>query len=86
MTDQRFVVYLVDPGSGSWASWHVDPRATSHEVRQYGPRELFQEFEAAYQWWLDSGSPDHDRFGMTMSKKQQLIWLDQPANIIASTL
>ena len=85
-TDQRFVVYLVDPDSGSWASWHVDPSATSHEVRQYGPRELFQEFEAAYQWWLDSGSPDHDRFGMTVSKKRQLIWLDQPVNIIASTL
>ncbi|MFE1099169.1 protein-L-isoaspartate(D-aspartate) O-methyltransferase [Nocardiopsis alba] len=84
--DPRFTVWLVDPGSGSWASWHVHPGETSHEVRQYGPRELFSEFESAYQWWLDSGSPAVDRFGMTVSSNHRLIWLDAPANIIESTL
>ncbi|MEU3229395.1 hypothetical protein ACIQFP_26325 [Nocardiopsis alba] len=42
--------------------------------------------ESAYQWWLDSGSPAVDRFGMTVSSNHQLIWLDAPANIIASML
>lgn len=42
--------------------------------------------ESAYQWWLDSGSPAVDRFGMTVSSNHQLIWMDAPANIIASTL
>lgn len=84
--DPRFVVYLVDPDSGSWASWHVHPNETSHEIRQHGPRELFREFEAAYQWWLDSDSPAVDRFGMTVSSNHQLLWLDTPTNIIASTL
>ncbi|MGW5876000.1 methyltransferase domain-containing protein [Nocardiopsis terrae] len=82
--DQRFVMYLVDPGSGSWASWHVDPGATSHEVRQYGSRQLFTEFETAHQWWLDSGRPGVDRFGMTVSVDQQTVWLDEAANVISS--
>ncbi|WP_017587086.1 rRNA adenine N-6-methyltransferase family protein [Nocardiopsis ganjiahuensis] len=82
--DQQFVVHLVDPDSGSWASWHVEPGSTSHEVRHYGPRNLFAEFEAAYQWWLDSGSPAIDRFGMTVSVDQQTVWLDEAANVISS--
>lgn len=82
--DQRFVVYLIDPGSGSWASWHVDPRESSHQVRQHGPRHLFFEFEAAYQWWLDAGRPVHTRFGMSVSADHQSVWLDEPTNILSS--
>lgn len=82
--DQRFVVYLIDPDSGSWASWHVDPRESSHQVRQHGPRHLFFEFEAAYQWWLDTGRPAHTRFGMSVSADHQSVWLDEPTNILAS--
>lgn len=84
--DPRFVVYLVDPDSGSWASWHVHPAETSHEVRQHGPRQLFREFEAAYQWWIGNDRPTAPRFGMTVSANHQLMWLDEPTNIIASTL
>lgn len=84
--DPRFVVYLVDSESGSWASWHVHPSETSHEVRQHGPRDLFSEFEAAYRWWLDSGSPGVEQFGMTVSANHQIIWLNRPADIIGSTL
>lgn len=79
-----FVVYLVDPNRGSWASWHVDPGERSHQVRQHGFRQLFLEFEAVYQWWLDAGRPADTRFGMSVSAGRQLVWLDEPSNILAS--
>lgn len=91
--EQRFTVYLVDPGTASWASWHVASRertrdsreqTTGDEVRQHGPRKLFSELEAAYEWWRESGRPEHTRFGLTVSADHQLVWLDDETNIIAS--
>lgn len=76
--EQRFTVHLVDPGTGSWASWHVDPDRgeTGYEVHQHGPRRLFSELEAAYTWWQEEGRPEHTRFGLTVSAERQNVWLD----------
>lgn len=81
---RRFTVYLVDPGTASWASWHIDPdnRIGEHEVRQHGPRSLFSELEAAYEWWRQAGRPDHTRFGLTVSADDQKIWLDHETNTL----
>lgn len=80
--EQRFTVYLVDPETVSWASWHIDPREqeNGYEVRQHGPRSLFTELEAAYRWWQDAGRPDHTRFGLTVSAGAQCVWLDDQQN------
>ncbi len=80
--EQRFTVHLVDPDTGSWASWRIDPdhRETGYEVRQHGPRELFTEMEAAYAWWRQEGRPEHTRFGLTVSADRQSVWLDHEAN------
>lgn len=83
----RFTVYLVDPETASWASWHIAPdhQGPGYEVRQHGPRQLFAELEAAYRWWRRAGCPEHDRFGLTVSAEHQLIWLDNETNPVAST-
>lgn len=85
--EQRFTVYLVDPETASWASWHMAPdhQGAGYEVRQHGPRQLFAELEAAYRWWRRAGRPEHDRFGLTVSAEHQLIWLDSETNPVAST-
>jgi hypothetical protein len=38
--------------------------------------------EAAYRWWLDAGRPDHTRFGLTVTKDGQHVWLDSPNQIV----
>ncbi|WP_028650088.1 protein-L-isoaspartate O-methyltransferase [Nocardiopsis sp. CNT312] len=82
-----FTVHLADPRTSSRASWRVDPERDSggHEVRQYGPRELFTELEAAYRWWTEAGRPAHTRFGLTVSSELQLVWLDEESRLVAST-
>lgn len=82
--DQRFTVYLVDPETASWASWHIAPdhQESDHEVRQHGPRQLFTELEAAHQWWQREGRPEHTRFGLTVTAEHQNVWLDDETNIV----
>lgn len=85
--DPRFTVYLMNPSTWSWASWHIDPehRDAGYEVRQYGPRRLFDELEAAHLLWVEAGRPAHTRFGLTVSAERQSVWLDDEAEVIAST-
>jgi hypothetical protein len=67
--------------SGSWAS--LTPGADEHEVCQYGPRRLWDELEAAYDWWIRAGRPDHTRFGVTVSPESQTFWLDTPEQVVS---
>jgi protein-L-isoaspartate(D-aspartate) O-methyltransferase len=69
--------------SGSWAGF--TPGDGEHQVRQHGPRRLWDEFEDAYTWWLTSNRPGPARFGMTITPKHQHIWLDSPAHPIDHT-
>jgi protein-L-isoaspartate O-methyltransferase len=68
--------------SGSWASFTSETNG-EHEVRQYGPRRLWDELEAAYQWWVDAGKPDHTRFGLTVTSDGQALWLDSLDQVIS---
>lgn len=63
----------------SWAS----VSARDGIVRQLGPRRLWDEVESAYAWWMDAGSPDLERFGVTVTKDRQTVWLDEPDNVIS---
>jgi protein-L-isoaspartate O-methyltransferase len=61
-----------------------DPGADDEdfEIIQYGPRNLWDELAAAYQWWIDADRPDHTRFGLTVTKVSQDVWLDSPDQIV----
>ncbi len=79
--DGTAILRLSHFASGSWASFI--PGTDEHEVCQYGPRRLWDELEAAYQWWTDAGRPDHTRFGLTVTPEDQIFWLDTPARVVS---
>lgn len=79
---ERYTVYLMDPGSRSWASWRVEPESAEYAVRQHGPRRLFTELESAYRWWVDADKPSHTRFGVTVTPHGQQVWLGTPGNAV----
>ncbi|MEV5873695.1 methyltransferase domain-containing protein [Streptomyces sp. NPDC052101] len=62
----------------SWATVEYVPGRTEFEVEQYGPRRLWDETAAAWDWWLAQGRPDRDRFGLTVDRDGQRVWLDAP--------
>ncbi|MFJ2441112.1 methyltransferase domain-containing protein [Streptomyces sp. NPDC087658] len=76
----EFTLWLADHTTGSWASVDYRPNASSadHPLRQYGPRALWSEVEAAYDWWRNAGSPERTRFGLTVTPVGQHLWLDTP--------
>ncbi|MFF1419418.1 methyltransferase domain-containing protein [Streptomyces sp. NPDC058280] len=75
----RRPVWLYGLTDRSWAcvQFHDGQDA---DVWQSGPRRLWDEAEAAYQWWNEKGKPDHDRFGLSVTADGQQAWLDDPAD------
>jgi protein-L-isoaspartate O-methyltransferase len=71
---------LSHAASGSWAS--LTPGTADHEVCQFGPRRLWDELEAARDWWIHAGRPDHTRFGITVTPEGQVFWLDTPDQLV----
>ncbi|MEU2871976.1 hypothetical protein ABZ769_22635 [Streptomyces olivoreticuli] len=60
----------------SWA--YVDEANIFH----WGPRDLADEVEAAAAAWRKQGSPEMNRYGLTITNTAQHLWLDEPANPI----
>lgn len=52
------------------------------EVTQCGPRDLWDEAEAAYLTWVGCGCPSRERFGVTVTPKGQQVWLDHPQRTV----
>jgi protein-L-isoaspartate(D-aspartate) O-methyltransferase len=50
------------------------------EVRQAGPRRLWDAVERAYGWWEGRGRPERERFGVTVTESGTRYWLDSPGN------
>lgn len=68
---------LVDHSSGSWARLHYDhDGGFPYRVRQFGPRRLWDEVEAAHRWWVDAGRPGADRWRFTVTPDGQRIELN----------
>lgn len=65
------VAWLGDPLSGSWASVVPGDTKDRYEVRQRGPRRLWEEVESAYLWWLDQGKPTLEQWRFTVSPDRQ---------------
>jgi len=58
------------------------PGANEFEVHRYGDRRLWDEIELAHLRWLSWGRPGQERFGMTVTRNDQRVWLDSPDNVI----
>ncbi|MFJ6748255.1 protein-L-isoaspartate(D-aspartate) O-methyltransferase [Streptomyces sp. NPDC091266] len=72
-------VWLYGTTDRSWAcAWFRDGETA--RVWQSGPRRMWDEAEAAYQWWEEKSKPGHERFGLTVTAEGQSAWLDDPAD------
>ncbi len=80
--DGTKILQLSHFASGSWASLAID--TNEHEVIQHGPRRLWNDLEAAYEWWTDADRPDHTRIGITVTPDGQTFWLDTPGHTVPS--
>ncbi|MFJ5115287.1 methyltransferase domain-containing protein [Streptomyces sp. NPDC088551] len=80
--DGEFTLWLADHATGSWASVDYVPDTAAYDCRQYGPRGLWSEVEAAYAWWRSAGSPDRTRYGLTVNAAGQRLWLDSPDTLV----
>ncbi|WP_211481151.1 methyltransferase domain-containing protein [Actinopolyspora xinjiangensis] len=79
LDDDHRMIELHDVRSGSWAQVAMVRGADSFEVRQLGPRRLWDEVDAAYSWWLHADSPAPDRYGLTVAPDgTHMVWLDTP--------
>lgn len=76
------ILLMSHSASGSWASVSFSSTG-GHEVAYDGPRRLWEELEAAYQWWADAGKPGHARFGITVTPGGQMFWLDTPDQVVS---
>lgn len=79
-----FYLFETRTREGSWARVEFRPGQSRLPVAQYGPRRLWDEVQEAYSWWIEAGSPDRDRFGMTVTPESQWVWLDHPDNRIST--
>ncbi|MFJ7906461.1 methyltransferase domain-containing protein [Kitasatospora sp. NPDC096204] len=72
--------WLFDTAVTSWATVDSTPGESRFEVRQSGPRRLWDELEAAYHRWESAGRPGYERYGLTVTPAGQTAWLDEPDN------
>jgi hypothetical protein len=64
---------------GSWCE--VSPvcgHSGQRDVWEAGPRHLWAKIEAISQVWEEEGQPGWDRFGLTVTRDEQVVWLDDP--------
>jgi protein-L-isoaspartate(D-aspartate) O-methyltransferase len=67
------VLWFVDPHSESWATLSYSADTDIYDVRQAGPRQLWDEIEIAHQWWIDIGKPDLHSWQFTVTPSGQRI-------------
>lgn len=71
------VALLVDACSTSWASVVPADADGVYEVRQRGPRRLWDELEAAHRWWRRAGEPQLDDWEFVVAPERQAVGLAQ---------
>ncbi len=65
-----------DIGTGSWALVDEDTHETM--VSQHGPVNLWERVENSVRWWRALGEPSVSEFGLTVSPREQRVWLGSP--------
>ncbi|MEV7601478.1 methyltransferase domain-containing protein [Kitasatospora sp. NPDC089797] len=76
--DGAYTLWLHSRDTLSWASADYARGRTAYEVHQAGPRNLWDEVEAAWRRWDDRGRPGPARFGLTVTPDAHTVWLDSP--------
>ncbi len=65
---------------GSWCEIDHHAEDDRHQLREAGPTPFWTYIENAHQLWHDTGRPGWNRFGVTVTRDRQYVWLDDPAN------
>jgi methyltransferase of ATP-grasp peptide maturase system len=63
---------------GSWAEVTLAEQNGRYSVAEGGPRRLWAIVEDTHQRWIDLGRPTWERFGLTVTRDRQTVWLDHP--------
>ena len=63
---------------GSWCEVTERLDNGARRVLEGGPRQLWRAVEEAYRLWCALGQPGWERFGLTVTRECQWVWLDQP--------
>ena len=69
--------FLLDSVTDSFAV--LAPTESGWQVRQGGPRRLWDAIEAAVATWEEYGSPNTAAFGVTVARDRQAVWLGNPS-------
>ncbi|MEV4922135.1 methyltransferase domain-containing protein [Streptomyces roseoverticillatus] len=80
----RRTVWLYGLSDTSWAAAVFRDGRNEAKVYQSGPRRLWDEAEAAHEWWEAHGRPGFNRFGLTVTEGgNSAVWLDDPGYVRA---
>jgi protein-L-isoaspartate O-methyltransferase len=74
-TDDRehHLLWLLDPTGGSWALARYDGSRGPRQIRQHGPRRLWDEVEAAFRSWAAAGKPPLEQSQITITLDSQTV-------------
>lgn len=76
------VMWLYGLTDRSWAAVFFTRWAS--QVYQGGPRNLWDEVEAAYRWWEEREKPGHGEFGLTVTVDgSREVWLRKPSALVS---
>ncbi|MGH3670079.1 MAG: protein-L-isoaspartate O-methyltransferase family protein, partial [Pseudonocardiaceae bacterium] len=75
-------LWFADPSTDSWANLHYQPNIRSYPIHQSGPRNLWDEIEAAYHWWCAAGRPGPQRWRIVITPEGQHVTLAEATTAV----
>jgi protein-L-isoaspartate O-methyltransferase len=70
---KHHLLWLLDSTGGSWALVRYDGSRGPRQIRQHGPRRLWDEVEAAFRCWAAAGKPPLNRSQITITPDRQTV-------------
>ncbi|MGH3871519.1 MAG: methyltransferase domain-containing protein [Pseudonocardiaceae bacterium] len=67
------LLWLLDPTGRSWAVARYDGSCDPRQIRQHGPRRLWDEVEAAFRCWAAAGKPALERSQIIITPDSQTV-------------
>ncbi|MGQ0774835.1 MAG: methyltransferase domain-containing protein [Pseudonocardiales bacterium] len=67
------LLWLLDPAGGSWAVARYDSSTAPRQIRQHGPRHLWDEVETAFRAWAAEGKPALEQSRITVTPHSQTV-------------
>ncbi|WP_267593534.1 hypothetical protein [Carbonactinospora thermoautotrophica] len=59
-------------------AWRPTPIDGTPRSSRAAPRRLWDEVETVHAWWAKSDRPALERYGLTVTRSEQRVWLDTP--------